>query len=144
MSFISKLTLTAFRNYESLRLKVEARPIVLTGPNGAGKTNLLEAVSLFAPGRGLRGARLSEMANVHAGTEWAVAATLETGAGTQDIGTGQDTGSERRVVRIDGQNRAQSALASLATVLWITPAMDRLFTEPAATRRKFLDRILYG
>ncbi len=144
MTHLTRLTLTAFRNYDRLRIDTDARPVVLTGPNGAGKTNLLEAISLLGPGRGMRGAKLSDMAHVPASSPWAVAATLATRAGTQDAGTGADPGSERRTVRIDGSPRVQSALAGICSVLWLTPAMDRLFAEPASARRKFVDRIVYG
>lgn len=151
MSHVSRLTLTGFRNYADLRLEVGCQPIVLVGPNGAGKTNLLEAISLLGPGRGLRNARLSEMVAAGGTEPWAVAASLDTHAGTRQIGTGPDPGDpgdksalDRRIVRIDGQNRTQAALADLASILWLTPALDRLFTEPASLRRRFLDRLVYG
>ncbi len=144
MTYLSRLTLTAYRNYGHLRLETGPGPIVLTGPNGAGKTNLLEAISLLGPGRGLRGAKLAEVGQVGQGERWAVAAALAGQAGTRDVGTGQEDSPDRRVVRIDGTNRAQGALAEIASILWITPAMDRLFTEPSSARRKFLDRIVYG
>src|SRR5580658_3512438 len=105
---VIRLALTDFRNYRSARLNLAAGPVVLTGPNGAGKTNLLEAVSVLSPGRGLRNARLSDLdrrGDVEDSTEgcWAVAATVETRHGSVKIGTGRDpAGSERRVVRIEG------------------------------------------
>ena len=144
MAFIQRLTLTAFRNYERLRLETGPGCIVVTGPNGAGKTNLLEAVSLMAPGRGMRGARLSDIGRAGSPEAWAVAVTVSTQQGEVDAGTSAEPGSERRVVRIDGTNRNQSALSSLAAVLWLTPSMDRLFAEPSSARRKFIDRIVYG
>src|SRR5690606_31036740 len=151
----TRLTLTDFRCYASARLECDVRPVVLTGPNGAGKTNLLEAISFLVPGRGLRRARLAEVARRDAGMtdaaprNWGVAARLETPGGTVEIGTGRDpaaeAGSERRAVRIDGAPvRSQTALADHASAVWLTPQMDRLFTEGAAGRRRFLDRIVYG
>jgi DNA replication and repair protein RecF len=131
---------------------------VLTGPNGAGKTNLLEALSFLAPGRGLRRARLAEVARrngtAHAGElAWAVAATVETPDGPIELGTGcelvaGDPGAEpteRRVLRIDGAGgRSQAALAETLSVAWLTPELDRLFLESASGRRRFLDRLVYG
>jgi len=148
---VVRLTLTDFRCYSFLRLEVDSRPVVLTGANGAGKTNILEALSFLAPGRGMRRARLAEVARRGAGSDapWAVAARLERGAGLDsasiDIGTGREAGSERRLVRIDGQPaRSQAALSEVASALWLTPAMDRLFSDGAAGRRRFLDRLVLG
>lgn len=147
---VRRLTLTDFRGYAGLRLEIDAGCVVLTGANGAGKTNLLEALSLLAPGRGLRGARLAEMDRVGAegaaGGPWAVAATVATPEGIAEIGTGRapaDGGRERRLVRIDGApTRGQAALAGLLGVVWLTPDMDRLFRAGAGDRRRFLDRLV--
>jgi DNA replication and repair protein RecF len=128
-------------------LEAKAGPVILTGPNGAGKTNILEALSFLAPGRGLRRARLWEAAARTAGADapWAVAARIEGPDGTRDIGTGRAAGTERRIVRIDGTAaRSQAALAELVSILWLTPAMDRLFGEGASGRRRFLDRLVLG
>jgi len=143
---VRRLTLTDFRCYGRLRLETDARPVVLTGANGAGKTNLLEALSFLAPGRGLRRATLAEAARTEAGegAPWAVAAILDGPGGRVEIGTGREIGSERRAVRIDGQPAKAGALAEIASALWLTPAMDRLFTEGASGRRRFLDRLVYG
>ena len=147
---VSRLALTDFRNYRTARLDLAAGPVVLTGPNGAGKTNLLEAVSVLSPGRGLRNARLVDFdrrpAEGEAETGWAVAATIETRRGAVRIGTGRDpAGGERRVVRIDGENtRGQAALGEVIGVTWLTPQMDRLFIEGPSARRRFLDRLVLG
>ncbi len=144
---VGRLTLSDFRCYSFLRMDAGPQPVVLTGPNGAGKTNILEALSFLAPGRGLRRARLGEVVRREAGAEapWGVAARIERGDETREVGTGREAGSERRVVRIDGQPaRSQSALAEVLSVLWLTPAMDRLFTEGASGRRRFLDRLVLG
>jgi DNA replication and repair protein RecF len=118
---------------------------VLTGPNGAGKTNLLEAVSYLAPGRGLRGARLSDIDRRYGNGGWAVAATVQTQEGPVDIGTGRDAGNTRRTVRISNNSaQSQAALAEFVSVVWLTPQMDRLFTDGASARRRFLDRLVYG
>ncbi|MBI1777711.1 MAG: DNA replication/repair protein RecF [Proteobacteria bacterium] len=146
---VRRLALTDFRGYESARLAVGAAPVVLSGPNGAGKTNLLEAISFLAPGRGLRRARLGEIDRIGAplGVAWGVAATLETGSGPVEVGTGRDPaeGSERRLVRIDGKpQRGHAALAAFGAIAWLTPQMDGLFLGPASGRRRFLDRLVYG
>ena len=147
---VTRLALTDFRNYHTARLDLAAGPVVLSGPNGAGKTNLLEAVSLLSPGRGLRNARLADFdrrsAEGEAETGWAVAATIETRHGPVKIGTGRDpAGGERRVVRIDGENaRGQAALGEVIGVTWLTPQMDRLFIEGPSARRRFLDRLVLG
>jgi DNA replication and repair protein RecF len=153
---VTRLALTDFRGYAALRLGLEPRSVVLTGPNGAGKTNLLEAVSFLAPGRGLRRARLSDIdrrvpparPTALPPGAWAVAATLTGPRGVTAIGTGRDASSatgERRLVQIDGKAApTQTALAQQLCVIWLTPQMDRLFTEAAAARRRFLDRLVYG
>ncbi|MEO5494851.1 MAG: DNA replication/repair protein RecF [Sphingomonas sp.] len=136
---LSRLVLTDFRNHAEAVLRPGRGFVVLTGDNGAGKTNVLEAVSLLAPGRGLRRAALSEMARQGGDGGFGVAATLD---GDVEIGTGTQAGApERRIVRINGANHSATALAEWLTVLWLTPAMDRLFVEPAGERRRFLDRL---
>jgi DNA replication and repair protein RecF len=149
---VMRLVLTDFRNYREARLTLGTEPVVLTGPNGAGKTNLLEAVSFLAPGRGLRGAKLSdidrrEQAGCGGSTRgWGVAAVIAMLRDTVRIGTGRDTATgERRVIRIDGEPaRSQAALSERLGVVWLTPSMDRLFTEGPSGRRRFLDRLVLG
>ena len=160
---ISRITLTDFRSFREVRLEANHGPVVLTGPNGAGKTNLLEALSFLAPGRGLRGARLKDVTRRGADGPWGVAARVITPGGPAEIGTGLaggnsdeetalrsaasagDSNIERRIVKIDGAvAKSHAALASVLTVDWLTPRMDRLFAEGAAGRRRFLDRLVYG
>jgi DNA replication and repair protein RecF len=136
---VTRLVLTDFRNHADAVLAPGPGFVVLTGENGAGKTNLLEAVSLLAPGRGLRRAPLSEMARQGGSGGFGVAATL----GDVELGTGtQPNAPERRLVRINGAAAAATSLAEWVTVLWLTPAMDRLFVEGAGERRRFLDRLV--
>ena len=139
------LKLASFRNYASLALTFDGRPVVLTGPNGAGKTNLLEAISFLAPGRGLRRSAPEEVARRPGDGAWAVAATIENAAGAVDLGSGVALGADgpeaRRSVRVNhAAHRSTDALIEHLRVLWLTPAMDGLFTGPAAERREFLDR----
>jgi DNA replication and repair protein RecF len=142
---VTRMRLTDFRSYESFRFDGDSRPVILTGPNGVGKTNLLEAVSYLAPGRGLRGARLSDIDRRGGKGGWAVAATVQTLGGPVDIGTGRDAGNVRRTVRISNNPaQSQAALADFVNVVWLTPQMDRLFAEGASARRRFLDRLVYG
>jgi DNA replication and repair protein RecF len=136
---VSRLALTDFRSYASATVEPGPGFVLLYGENGAGKTNLLEAVSLLTPGRGLRGAALSEMARIGGEGGFAVAARL----GETDIGTGsQPSAPERRQVRINGAPAAVNSLGEWLSVLWLTPAMDRLFTGSASDRRRFLDRLV--
>jgi len=145
---VTRLVLSQFRSYAEARILCDRRPVVLVGPNGAGKTNLLEALSFLSPGRGLRRARLTDVQRLRAPAEagWAVAATVETGTGPVDLGTGRDpAGGDRRVVRVQGQPaRGQAALAEHLAVSWLTPQMDRLFQEGPGARRRFLDRLVFG
>lgn len=136
---VSRLTLTDFRSYPTATLDAGPGFVLLFGENGAGKTNLLEAVSMLTPGRGLRGSALSEMARQGGGGSWAVAAKLA----ETDIGTGTlPTAPERRQVRINGAAASVNSLSEWLSVLWLTPAMDRLFTGSAGDRRRFLDRLV--
>ena len=137
---IRRLRLTDFRNHADASLEPGAGFVLLSGPNGAGKTNILEAVSLLAPGRGLRGAPLSEVARSDGPGGFGVAARIEGGT---EVATGAlATAPERRQVRINGAAAAVNSLAERLAVLWLTPAMDRLFTDSAGSRRRFLDRLV--
>ena len=141
---ITRLTLTDFRSYPACAIAPGPGLVVLTGENGAGKTNILEAISLLVPGRGLRGAALSDMARQQGAGGFAVAARLAHGdLGEVDLGTGtRAEAPDRRVVRINGAAAAATDLADWMAALWITPAMDRLFLEGAGERRRFLDRLV--
>jgi DNA replication and repair protein RecF len=139
---LSRIRLTAFRNYASAALDIDERHVVLTGSNGSGKTNLLEAISVLSPGRGLRGASFDTLQGYGTDLPWAVAATIETELGPTDIGTGALADGGRRV-RINGANaRSIEAMSDYMRVLWLTPAMDGLFSGPAGERRRFLDRLV--
>jgi len=140
---ISRLRLSQFRNYGAAALDLDGRHLVLTGSNGAGKTNLLEAISLLSPGRGLRRATFEDLGTIGSDGAWAVAATVEAPAGPVDIGTGASAGEGTRRVRINGANaRTVEEMSDYLRVLWLIPAMDGLFTGPASDRRRFLDRLV--
>ena len=144
MLSLDRVTLTDFRSYEHLVWRRANRISVLTGPNGSGKTNLLEAVSLLVPGRGLRGARLADLPRLGT-TDWAVAARLAHGADPFEVGTGTtpEAPAGRRVFRLDGvAARNRAAIAEQLCAVWLTPQMDRLFIEGASGRRRFLDRLV--
>lgn len=143
LTYVARLTLTGFRNYGAQVVEAEPGLIAVTGSNGSGKTNLVEAVSLLAPGRGLRGEALSEMARAGGGGGWTVAATLETAGGAVELGTGTAAQApERRRLRVNGAPAALASLADWLSVLWLTPAQDRLFTDTPGARRRFLDRLV--
>ncbi|KPF77492.1 recombinase RecF [Brevundimonas sp. AAP58] len=150
MALIRSLTLTDFRSYASARLDVGAGPVVLHGPNGAGKTNVLEALSLFTPGKGLRGATAQEMGRREpgeaSGRAWAVALTLDDGEGdTVRLGTGvQTAGASRRLVRIEGETAQPGRLLDHLRPVWATPEHDRLFSDARAERLKFFDRLVFA
>ena len=167
--FVEKLNLINFRCYEKLSVKVDKGPVVLTGPNGSGKTNILEAISYLVPGRGLRGAKYTDLTftslsaksdvsqpmkelrrHIDNPLKWAISGKICFNGLFTDIGTGLEQTSEvnlktRRVVKIDGKNcGSQSALGHHLSALWVTPSMDRLFAEGAAGRRRFVDRLVVG
>lgn len=136
---LTRLALTDFRNHRAATLGPGAGFVVLTGENGAGKTNILEAVSLLVPGRGLRGAALGDMARSDGPGGFAVAGRL----GDVDLGIGALAAApDRRIVRINGAPASASALSEWLSIVWLTPAMDRLFIEGASERRRFLDRLV--
>jgi len=143
-SQLSRITLTDFRSYATLRLDPAGPLCVFTGPNGSGKTNLLEAVSMLVPGRGLRGAKVSELARRSGPGGWAVAAILGEGEQKFEIGTAAvPDNPDRRVFLLDGAPpRTQADIAAQLSAVWLTPQMDRLFTDPAGGRRRFLDRLV--
>ncbi len=142
---VARLTLTDFRNYASLIWLPPAGISVLHGPNGSGKTNLLEAISVLVPGRGLRAARAGELTRHGAEGGWAVAVGLDDGTVLGTGIAGRDTGPERRSFRIDGvPPRNQAEVASLLAAVWLTPQMDRLFLEGPSGRRRFLDRLVFA
>ena len=148
-AFIRRLTLTNFRSYHAAQISLEsAGPVVLTGANGAGKTNLIEAISLLAPGRGLRRATMEELAFAEGDGAWAVSTEIEGMVGLSTLGTGIDppAGEESattRKCRIDRESvGSAAAFADHLRVVWLTPAMDPLFNGPASERRRFLDRFV--
>jgi len=152
-----EIALVNFRSYAAAKLKLGATPVVLAGPNGTGKTNCLEAISLLSPGRGLRGAKLVSLqrkvplATPREGplaqSPWTIAASIARPDGEWEIGTGlASTANEtqRRALYLNGAPAQGADLAELLPVLWLTPAMDRLFLEGASERRRFLDRLVFG
>ncbi len=146
---VTRLSLTNFRSYAACEIAVSGASVVLAGPNGAGKTNVLDAISLLSPGRGLRGAKLAEHARkgpvASEETLWAVAATVTRGGTDYEIGTGLTQASASRQVRLNGAPAQSSAdLGDVVQLIWLTPAMDRLFIESAGGRRRFLDRLVLG
>lgn len=146
MTHISSLKLHNFRCYESAALGGLAPGlVVLSGPNGAGKTNVLEAVSLLTPGKGLRGAGAMEMQRRDSPNPWAVAAAVYNGEVEAALGTGLEPRQEKRTVRINGRDsKTQAALAEYLSAVWLTPQMDGLFIGAARERRKFLDRLVFA
>ncbi len=147
---INTLTLTDFRSYAHARLETGGASVYLFGANGAGKTNLLEAISLLSPGKGLRGSSLAEvgrrMPGEAIGRAWAVAAQVQAGLDEPvQLGVGVEVGgATRRIVRIDGETVPPGRLTDHIRPIWLTPAQDRLFLEAAAERRRFFDRLVFA
>ncbi len=136
---LSRLTLNDFRNHAALEIRPHAQFLALHGTNGAGKTNILEAVSLLVPGRGLRRAAMSDMVRNQGNGGFTIVGEV----GGNVIGTGVSAEQpERRKVRVNESNAAINSLAEWLSVIWLTPAMDRLFADGAAARRRFLDRLV--
>lgn len=148
-ALIRRLTLSNFRSYHAAQIELgQAGPVVLTGANGAGKTNLIEAISLLAPGRGLRRATMEELAFSEGDGAWAVSAEIEGMLGLATLGTGIDPpagedSAPSRICRIDREAvSSAAAFADHLRVVWLVPAMDPLFNGPASERRRFLDRLV--
>jgi DNA replication and repair protein RecF len=146
--YVSRLTLADFRNHAALDLALDARPVCLFGPNGAGKTNILEALTMLAPGRGLRSASLTDVAraeDVESRVQpWAVSARIMQDGEETQIGAGAERtpeGGVKRVTRRDGAPATAADLAEAARMTWLTPAMDRLWSGAAGDRRRFFDRL---
>ena len=141
---LDQITLSSFRNHAETRLDRTAKFNLLIGENGAGKTNVLEALSLFAPGRGLRRAPLAEMAGQHGKGGFTVSALLDFRDGSEPVrlGTAMDPARpNRRIVQVNGAPTSAIALGEWLALGWLTPAMDRLFAESAGIRRRYMDRL---
>ncbi|MCB9963399.1 MAG: DNA replication/repair protein RecF [Rhodospirillales bacterium] len=149
MPYITALHLNHFRSYTTLELPVpEKKNIILTGPNGAGKTNILEALSLLSPGRGLRGAKPAEIQNKHddktQAAGWSIHAKLDSYYGPVRVGIGRDPETDKKLIHVNGAPvKTQSALGEWLSCLWLTPQMDRLFLDEKSARRRFFDRLIY-
>ena len=143
--WLSKLVVDNFRNYQKANLQINASSVVLTGPNGAGKTNLLEAISLLAPGRGMRRARHQHWPNASSQSlHWSVAATVQSADGEVQIGSGVMLDAEHagRVMRLEGQTVSQIEVTDYISVSWLAPHMDGIFVDSPNVRRRFLDRLV--
>lgn len=137
---VSDLALSYFRSHRATRLQLDGRPITIVGPNGAGKTNILEAVSLLSPGRGLRRAAATDLLRRPESLGWKISAQVFGIGGAHEIETWAEAEAARQT-RIDGKAATQTVLGRILRILWLVPAMDRLWTETAEGRRRFLDRM---
>ena len=137
---VTRLTLSHFRSHLRTELSVDERPLAFCGPNGAGKTNILEAVSLLSPGRGIRRASADEMIRQPESIGWKVTAQVTVQTQVHEIETAAEAGQARQV-RIDGKAAPKIALGRIVRIIWLTPPMDRLWVEGAGGRRRFLDRM---
>ncbi|MCL6286121.1 DNA replication/repair protein RecF [Ruegeria sp. 2012CJ41-6] len=140
MLALTALKLSHFRSHKLAQMVLDGRPVVLHGPNGAGKTNIIEAVSLFSPGRGLRRASAADMTRRPEALGWKLAGVLETRGSQYEVETWSEDCAARQV-RLDGKSISQITLGQIARIVWLIPSMDRLWIEGAEGRRRFLDRI---
>ncbi|MDF1855934.1 DNA replication/repair protein RecF [Pseudooceanicola sp.] len=138
--YLTELALSHFRSHRRAEIALDGRPVAIWGPNGAGKTNLIEAVSLFSPGRGLRRAAAEEMARRPEALGWQLRGLLRSTSQLHEIEISAEPGAARQL-RIDGKAATQAVLGRIARVLWLVPSMDRLWIEGADGRRRFLDRM---
>ncbi len=144
--YLSSLNLHHFRSHDHLSLR-ELTPglVVLHGPNGIGKTNILEAISMLTPGRGIRSAKMDEIQRRQSRDPWVVSARLEKEFSSFQIGTGLQQATGKRQVRIDGKTMSsQASLSEYLSCVWLTPQMDRLFLDSISQRRKFLDQLVFA
>lgn len=137
---VTELTISHLRSHRRTELQLDGRPVAIFGPNGAGKTNILEAVSLLSPGRGLRRSAADELIRRPEALGWKISAIVKNGIRLHEVETDAQPGQSRSV-RIDGKAAPQIGLGKIARVVWLIPAMDRLWIEGAEGRRRFLDRI---
>ncbi len=137
---LQSLTLSHFRSHKRVSIETDGRPIAIYGPNGAGKTNILEAISVLSPGRGMRRATVDEMSRLPENMGWKVSGILESLGHIHEVETSYQ-GEGARSVLIDGKAAPQLALGRLARIVWLVPVMDRLWVEGAEGRRRFLDRL---
>lgn len=137
---ITALTLSHFRSHLAAEMSFDGRPVAIVGANGAGKTNILEAVSLLSPGRGLRRAASEDLARKPQNLGWKIRAAMNGLHTPHQVETFAEGGDSRQV-RIDGKAATQAMLGQICRVLWLVPAMDRLWIEAAEGRRRFLDRL---
>ncbi len=145
--WISKIRLSNFRNYKEADFKIQKAPVILIGKNGTGKTNLLEAISLLAPGRGLRRASKDEFSYkdlfnpISSANKWALSINLEVNNTCWQIGTGISQEGKQRIVKINERSETQEMLSQICAVSWLTPQMDGLFLDSPNSRRRFIDRL---
>lgn len=137
---LTELTISHFRSHKLARLSLDGRPVVLHGANGAGKTNILEAVSMMSPGRGLRRATMDEMIRKPEALGWKISAILQSLGQLHEVDTWVEPGQGRQV-RIDSKVATQVTLGRITRIVWLVPVMDRLWVEGAEGRRRFLDRL---
>ncbi|MEM9434337.1 MAG: DNA replication/repair protein RecF [Pseudomonadota bacterium] len=138
--YLSRLELSHFRSHKHATLEADGRPVVIFGANGAGKTNILEAISLTSPGRGLRRAKAEELARRPEALGWKFKGTLHSLDQTHEIETSADAAGKRAVV-LNDKPVTQTALGQVVRMVWLIPSMDRLWLEGAEVRRRFLDRL---
>ena len=141
--FLHSLILENYRNFQNFEVKTDNTPIILIGENGSGKTNILEAISLFYPGRGIRSAKLSDICK-DSENYCSIKALLQSKLGIAEFSTSFKHGSNRRIAEYNNTKIANNELSKFTSMVWLTPQMDGIFTSSSSERRKFFDRIVYN
>ncbi|MES2214551.1 MAG: AAA family ATPase, partial [Pseudomonadota bacterium] len=140
---INELSLYQYRNFKAFDLSITSPVVLIIGDNGTGKTNILESISMLSPGRGLRGAKLQELAHEFSAIDWQIRVKTESNLGPAQISTSYSSEANKRLVEFNGSKIPNSELAKLLKIIWLTPQMDGIFLGSGSDRRRFLDRIVY-
>ena len=144
---IRNLALTNYRNHLDLSLSFENTPVVIIGNNGVGKTNILEAISLLSPGKGIRGNSLDQITNHHSKTkQWRVNSIIDSVHGKLELSSfySHEKSKKREILINDQRVKNQGELAEIFSIIWLTPLMDQIFIGPKTPRRKFIDKLVYN
>ena len=140
MEYISSLTLSHFRSHKISKLLLDERPVVVFGKNGTGKTNILEAVSLFSPGRGLRRATANDITRKPEAIGWKIEGKVNNKISEYEVAISSENGESRRLF-LDGKKASIMKLGQIVRIVWLVPSMDRIWIEGSSGRRQFLDRL---
>ena len=139
---IKSLKLINFRSHSDFSLSLSGKPLAIIGNNGAGKTNILEAISLLSPGRGIRNSKFSEMVKDDNSMPWGVNFNILSNGKNYEVSSGLRDNQKGRDIKINSKKvSGSSALPEIILLSWLTPSMDQIFNETPSYRRRFIDRL---